>query len=892
MLKITISAQGLDSLYLSKSFNDEELNQVLSELGKEFELHFYYKPEWVEGMYYSGNINGKSLDQALNTILSEFGLIYTVFQNQIVLLPQKEVAYIMGDMVDLNHEKKMDDNLIRIGDASLVGKYKKVMLSGSIKDGATSESLTGATILVESSNNYSVSGYDGSFNLEMAPGVYTLSASCIGYENKKIDIEIFSPGKLEVELFEKTHKINEIVVYAQKADQNIRSHQMSVVQLDSKTIDQLPGMVGDKDIIKSLTMMPGVKSVGEFGSGINVRGGGEDQNLYLIEDAPVLNTSHLMGLLSVVNPDVVHNVTLYKGHIPAKYGERVSSVMDIELQDYNGKEFHVRGGIGLYSSRLMVEGPLINKKVSYKIAGRTSYSNLLLKQMPDYYLQNSSANFYDLSANMKLDLKNNPIKIFGYYSYDYFKYAQDYLYDYGNKLGSFDWSHIFSGNLSSTLSFSYSNYNITREDYQEELEQSSVYSETEYISGKFILNYNGFSGHKMEAGFQAIQYDINPGEQSPINNSKLSYFATEPEKGNEFAFFANDIFELNERITIQAGLRYSFYNNYGPGTVYQYTQEANTLPVVVDSTEYNAGEKIASYNCLEPRVSLKLLLTETSSLKLSYNKNAQYISLLSYTSISTPEDVWKLSDTYIKPLISNQIACGYYRNFFSNQLETSIELYYKRLENLLEYRNGAQLSLNNQVEAELLDADGYNYGVEFLVKKSAGKFNGWFSYTYSRALKQTSGVNTIDQINNNAIYSSSYDKPHDLTIYLNYQLNRRFRVGTNFALASGRPVTLPEYVFKLGTQEVVYYSDRNKYRLPTYHRLDVFISLSESLKKKKKWKGNWTFSVLNVYGRKNAYSVFYKQEEPTEENNYQMFSLYKMYLIGRPLPTITYNFVF
>ncbi len=889
---MTLSAQGLDTLYLNKTYKNIELNQVLSDLENDFKLHFYYKSEWTEGKYYSGAISGKPLDQALLTILRESGLSYTVFQDQVVLLPKKEVAYILGDMVDLNHEKQHDNNLTRIGDASLVGKYQKVKVSGIIKDGATSEALTGATILVESSNNYSVSGYRGDFNLELAPGVYTLSASCIGYENKKIEVEIFSPGELEVELFEKTHKINEIVVYAQKADENIRSHQMSVVQLDSKTIKQLPGLVGDKDIIKSLTMMPGVKSVGEFGSGINVRGGGEDQNLYLIENAPVLNTSHLMGLISVVNPDVVHNVTLYKGHIPAKYGERVSSVMDIGLQDYNGKEFHVKGGIGLYSSRLMVEGPLLNKKVSYKIAGRKSYSNLLLKQMPDYYLQNSSANFYDLSANVKIDLKNNPIKIFGYYSYDYFKYAQDYLYNYGNKLGSVDWSHIFNSNLSSTLSLAYSNYGITREDYQEELEQSSVYSETGYLSGKLTFNFNGIAGHSLEAGVQGIQYDINPGELSPINDSKLSNFSTDPEKGQEFALFANDIFELNERITIQAGLRYSFYNNLGPGTVYQYTQETNTLPVVVDSTLYSAGEKIASYNCLEPRVSLKILLSETSSIKLSYNKNAQYISLLSYTSISTPEDVWKLSDTYVKPLIANQIACGYYHNFFNNQLETSVELYYKRLENLLEYRNGAQLSLNNQVEAELLDADGYNYGVELLVKKGTGKFNGWLSYTYSRALKQTTGVNPANQINNNAIYSSSYDKPHDLTLYLNYMLNRRFRVGTNFALASGRPVTLPEYVFKSGAQEVVYYSDRNKYRLPPYHRLDVFISLSESLKKNKKWKGNWTFSVLNVYGRKNAYSVFYKEEEPSEENNYQMFSLYKMYLIGRPLPTLTYNFIF
>lgn len=887
-----IVAQEVNEYIVSTEFVTKDITDIFRYFEETYNLEFSYKAEWFADYTYSGKFDGEKFSTVIDKILAETGTTHLIFQNQVVLLPRSEVAYIMGDMIDMNHSNRTNTSQILIGDPELIGTYKIVKLQGIVTDGATKEPLTGATILVENSNNYSVSGYSGEYLLELVPGEYNLSASCIGFENRKLDIEIVSPGELEIDLFEKTHKINEIVVYAQKADENIRSHQMSMVQLDAKTIKQLPSIVGDKDIIKSLTMMPGVKSVGEFGSGINVRGGGEDQNLYLIENTPVFNTSHVMGLLSVINPDVVHSVSLYKGHIPAKYGERVSSVMDIQLQDYNGKEFHVKGGIGLYNSRLMVEGPLFNKKVSYKIGGRTSYSDLLLKRMPDYYLQNSSASFYDISANFKIALKNNPIKLFGYYSYDYFKYAEDFLYNYGNKMASADWRHVFNSNLSSQTTFSYSNYNVDRKDYQNELTQSSVSSQIEYLSGKLKFDYTGFQNHQFEAGIQGIQYSIEPGTKTPIGNSKSEIFTTDTEQGEEFSVFLNDIYELNYRITFQAGLRYSYYNYMGPRTIYNYSNEATGLPVVSDSVVYSEGQKIINYNHLEPRLSVKLLLNETSSLKMSYNKNVQYLGLLSYTAISTPEDVWKLSDPYIEPVIANQFAIGYYRNFFNNQIETSVETYYKQLKNVVEYKNGAQLALNNHLEQELINADGYNYGIEFLVKKSAGKINGWIAYTYSRSLKKTSGLNQTNMINNNDFYPSQYDKPHDLTVYLNYQLNKRFRVGGNFAFSSGRPITLPEYVFRSGVHELVYYSDRNKYRLPTYHRLDLFVSLDESLRKDKKWKGSWTFSILNVYGRKNAYSVFYKQEEPSVENNYELFSLYKLFLIGRPFPTLTYNFIF
>jgi len=887
-----VFSQNTDSIIISEKYVDLKLYQVFDQMQEKHNLKFFYKAEWLKDRSFSGEFTDITFDAALKEILLNTGLDFYCYQNNVVLLPREEVAFITGDMLGLNKAVSSSEAVI-IGNMNLVGKFKKLKLSGIITDGANGEPLTGATVMIENTSQYTLSGYNGKYEMEIAPGSYIISASFFGFENKKVSVQAVSPGELNFELFEKSHEINEVVVTALRADENVRSHQMSVVQLDAKSIKQLPSLVGEKDILKSLTMMPGVKSVGEFGSGINVRGGGEDQNLYLIEGAPVFNTSHVMGLLSVVNPDAVHGVTLYKGHIPAEYGERVSSVLDVELKDYNCQEFHAKGGIGIYNSRLLFEGPLFNKKVTYKIGGRTSYSDYLLKQMPDYYLMHSSAKFYDLTGLVNIALKNNPISLFGYYSYDYFKYADNFIYNYGNKLGSAQWSHIFSSYLSTNIKLSYSNYSITRDDYMNIKDQHSIWSQVKYFSGKFNTSFTGINKNKFDIGFQGIKYNIAPGDQTPISGPDATYKSTEREQAVEFSAFANDVIELNQNITLQLGLRYTRYSYLGPKTIYNYSgSNSGIFDDPTDSIVYSPGTNIVNYSGIEPRLSVKFQIDKQSSLKLSYNKNIQYLGLLSYTSISTPEDVWKLSDLYIKPLTVNQIALGLYRNFSNNLIETSVELYYKNQNNVLEYINGAELSLNNHIESELINAYGKNYGIELFVRKSSGRWDGWVTYTYSRALKQTKGNSAKTTINNNTVYPSQFDKPHDLTIYANYHYNRRLRFGANFALSSGRPVTLPEYTFYAGNKQLIYYSDRNKYRLPTYHRLDFSVSYDESLRKNKKWKGSWTFSVLNVYARKNAYSIFYKQETPSEFNNYELFSLYKLYLIGKPLPTLTYNFIF
>jgi hypothetical protein len=669
---------------------------------------------------------------------------------------------------------------------------------------------------------------------------------------------------------------------------------MSLVELDKKSIGQLPSIAGGKDILKGLTIMPGVKSIGEFSSGINVRGGGEDQNLYLINSAPLFNTSHVFGLFSVINPDAVDRLSLYKGHIPASYGERVSSVVEVRTRETPPAKFGIKGGLGLYDSRLMIEVPVIKEKIFFDLGGRTSYSDWLLNHMKDYNLRNSSASFYDLNGTLHVNLGKSRIALSGYASNDEFRFTTEVRYRYGSNLGSLNWSYLINSNLATYLTLAYSEYHAQKDDINSVLAQSRTKSNISYESLKYRIKYGGLQHHTIDAGLNLISYNVQPGIKTPLYaNSLVTSSSLETEQGYEGALFLNDEVNLNDYLAVNVGLRYSVYANTGPGSVAEYAAGVN-----IDTTNitgylnYGRNKVIRFYHGFEPRLSARVKFNEESSVKLSYNRNIQYISLITYSSVATPSDIWKLADPFIKPLIANQIAIGFYRNFFNNTIETSVEVYYKGLANVVDYKDGAQLEMNRNIETQLVNADGRNYGLEFLFKKNSGKVDGWITYTYSRSLRKTNGKFAGEIINHNRYYPSSYDRPHDFSIMANFHQNKRLMFSANFTFSSGRPVTLPEYKYFSGNESVVFFSDKNKYRIPSYHRLDLTISLDESLRLKKKWKGSWSFSVLNVYGRKNAYTIYYKMEDPSPANDYNRFSLYKLYLIGRPVPTISYSFKF
>jgi hypothetical protein len=899
----SIYSQEIDTCTITGAYKQILLTDLFKEIENKYQLKFFYKTEWFENETISVTFNSTPLIRFLDRITDGKPYIYQIIQGKmIVFLPKEEVALMLKQMI--NNGQNQDISYTIIGNPHDAGKYKKVVIKGCVRDGKTGEALIGSNIQIENTTIGSVSNIKGNYSLIVSPGIFNFVVSNVGYERNVIKVKVFGNGNLDIELFEKSLKLEEISIYAQKPDKNVRNNQMSLVEMDSKSIKQLPSLTGEKDIIKSFIMMPGIKSIGEFGSGINVRGGGEDQNLYLIEGTPIFNTTHVFGLLSVVNPDVINNVTLYKGHIPSGFGERVSSVMDIQVRDNNGKTLQSKGGIGLYNSRLMIEGPIIKDSFTFKIGGRTSYSNWLLKQIPDYYLQNSMATFYDINGIVSWKNKNDRFTIFGYKSMDNFRYARLLAYNYGNILGSINWNHYFNQNINSVLILSYSRYEASKDNIEQGYEKNRFATSLNYLSCKYNIKYTGFTRHTLDAGVQSILYNISPGKRTPLDSSSLlqTSFKLEDENGIENAIYLNNLFEINEKLSLNVGIRFSVYYLLGPKNIIHYTSNFDTK---LDSTYYKAGKIVSTYYGLEPRLSFKFQINKESSVKLSYNKNYQYISLLSYSSVIVPTDRWKLSDPYIKPIYVNNYAFGFYRNFLDNSIETSIECYYKTLNNITEYKNDAKIEMNPYVEGELIEASGKNYGIEMMIKKNKGRWDGWISYTYSRSLKKTHGRFKEEIINRNSFYPSSYDKPHDLTVLLTYHPNRRWRLSGNFTITSGRPIALPEYKYvhisevqmesskyRAVSGEIVLFSDRGKYRLPPYHRLDLSISLDESLKIKKRWKGSWTFSLLNVYARKNAYSVFYKKEVPTYENDYKMYSLYKLYLIGRPLPTLTYNFIF
>lgn len=888
-------AQQIDSLVVACSYEQVPLREVIRDLETRYPINFYYKEEWIPASTFTGHHEAIGLAELVDLLVYGTGLEPIIIRNGIYLAPRFEVLAALGQATSQLHGNGAGANgyAVVIGNPHEAGMHKRFQVRGKVRDGKDGTTLIGATVRVMNESIYAVTGFDGDFTLDLTPGSYEIVISSLGFEEKKLEVRAVGPGRLDVDLFESSHEISEVRIYAQRHDENVRGNQMSMVELDARSIKMLPLIAGERDIVKSFTMSAGVKSVGEFGAGMNVRGGGEDQNLYLLEGSPLFNTSHVMGLLSVINPDAVTNVALYKGHIPADFGERVSSVMTIQMRDYSIDQPNIRGGIGIFSSRLLVETPVLTDRVTLKVGGRASYSDYLLSLVPDFNLQNSSAGFYDLFGVMNINLNKNPITISAYNSSNSFQYTDIFSNQYANTLGSISWSHIFSPDFSSNLTTAYSNYQVERHETSEELFAYRVNSQIEYLSSKLKFRYTGFNNHTIDIGAQTVRYSIDPGVRTPLENSWITQQITSSELGNEYSAFINNVWDIGLNTSMQLGLRYTQYYYIGPHTIYSYLDGQPRLPVyVVDSTVFAQGDIINQYGAFEPRFSFRQVINDYSSVKLSYNRNAQYLSLLSYSSISTPEDTWKLADPFLKPVIANQFAIGYYRNFANNMYETSIEAYYKQLDNLVEYRNGAILALNNHVETELLDAIGYNYGIELMVRKNSGKLNGTITYTYSQSLKQTLGESRVDQINRNELYPSQFDKPHDLNVSLNYNYNRRIRFGANFSYNTGRPITLPEFVYNSSGNQLVYFSDRNKYRLPDYHRLDLSVSVDENLRRRRMWKGSWTFSLLNVYGRKNAYTVFYKRDVPNQVNNYRLFSLYKLYLIGTPLPTVTYNFIF
>jgi len=868
------------------STGDLDIAGVTSFLEQQHGVRIFYQPQWFDGVSFAPQTVELSLPLALEAITRDLGLDVAYIGEIIVIMPADE---------RLEERMALDREQTIVGDLNQYGRYSRATVTGTVRDGATGEVLIGAVVYEPESEEGATTDVSGSFKMELPVGNHRLRLSYIGYEERYYDVRLVSDGRATFELFSETIYLDPFVLEAQRAQDNVLRSQMSVVTMDAQTLRELPATFGEQDIVRSMTMLPGVQSVGEFGTGFNVRGGSADQNLILIENVPLFNASHLFGLISVINPDMVSNVTLMKAGIPARYGERASSVMDVRLNaGLDRTETSIRGGLGLINSRLLLQTPVVEERATFSFGARSSYSDWLLNKMPDEDLMNSTARFHDFTAITNIALNpRNYLNLFGYYSYDRFGFLEEQTIDYSNILSSLRWNRIIHESLSSTLILGWSRYEyqVLEQPHINELLHSRMESSLDYKSLKALFSWQPWRDHSLEFGGNLIHYNIHPGELSPFGESStVMHELMDAEQAVEMSVFVSDDMALGELVQMELGFRYTHYLQLGPATVNLYEEgKPMNEQHITGKKDYGQYDIVSSYGGLEPRFGLRYRTGEASSAKVSYNRINQYINLISNTSVISPTDLWKLSDTHIKPLRSDQYAIGYFQNFLDNTIETSLEAYYRNFHNSIEYSSGAEIVMNELLETDVINAKGYGYGVELYVRKNTGRLTGWTSYTFSSSMRRSQEGFREKQINRNRYFPSNYDRPHNLVVNLNYNISRRWRFGASFTYSSGRPVTLPELSYTYGRDYLIYYSDRNKYRLPDYHRLDLSITLGQNLRTDQSGKGSWTLSLMNVYGRKNPYSLFYRRE-PAGAGSHRSFNLYQLYIIGRPLPTITYNY--
>lgn len=761
---------------------------------------------------------------------------------------------------------------------SLLLAQDKFTVSGSVKDGRTGEELIGASVrLKEKPSVGTVTNEYGFFSLTLDKGTYTLLIDFIGYSQVERELMLDKNQKLDVPIGETAKELDAVVVSARKADENIRTAQMGVERIDIKDIANIPVLFGEKDILKTIQLLPGVKSAGEGQSGFFVRGGAVDQNLILLDEAPVYNANHLLGFFSTFNSDAIKDATLLKGNAPPQYGGRLSSVLDIKMNEGNNQNFGGSGGIGLISSKLNLEGPLQKDKSSFLVTGRRTYADLFLKLSPDSTINNNTLYFYDLNAKVNYKLSSSDrLFLSGYFGRDKLGFGSQFGINWGNTTGTARWNHVWNTKTFSNTSLIYSNY-----DYQIKIAAGEtdfkITSQIEDWNLKQEFQFFPNPSNSWRFGVNVIHHTVTPGNvtNASTDGTGINIGNLQKRKSLESALYTGNEQEIGDKWSLNYGLRLSMFNVLGGSNYYNIDAKGN----IIDTLKYASGEVVKTYLYLEPRVSLSYILNPSVSIKAAYARNTQNMHLLSNSTTSSPTDRWVSSSNFIKPEIADQISIGYFQNFADNKYEFSAETYYKTMQNQVDYRDGAQLRINDVVETELLFGKGRAYGLELLLRKKTGKLTGWIAYTLARTERQ------IDGVNNGSWYAARQDKTHDIAVVGIYQLNPKWTFAATWVYQTGNAVTFPSGKYTVADQILWYYTERNGYRMPAYHRLDLSATLQ--LKKRKYWSSELAFSVYNAYGRENAYTIAFKESktDPTK-TEIEQTSLFKW------IPSVSYNFKF
>ncbi|MEO9802522.1 MAG: TonB-dependent receptor [Reichenbachiella sp.] len=869
-------SQDLKSVYIDPSANGVGIKDYLSQVEKDYNVDFIFD----EDKFGNFGMNGLVFRRKL---LDYLHIYFDAFELKLVLIKPNVAVIIPSDLVN----KFSPKNGFLALKQPIPGK---INLTGEIYDIDLNEPLIGAQIVVESVNVGGITNLDGNFSINYNTNdkYNIVRTQYKGFDSylQLVAYSEYGDDKMpRTSLYPSITKLEDVIIRAHSIDRNVSGKLTGIENLGIESIKSLPTFMGEVDLINGLTTLPGVSTVGELASGFNVRGGNLGQNLIRQDGAIIYNPSHLFGFYSAFNPDIVDDVTLIKGGGNARFGSRVSSIMDVTLRNGETRNYHINGGLGMVSSRISVEGPLIKNKSSFILGGRISYADWALDITKDVQLTQSSADFGDVTAKLfQMIDENNFISLSGYASFDSFSLASDSLFSWGNRSLALKWGHNFNSNTDSQLTLAVSKYNseLHNKDgiegfiYKNGITSTNlIYNVESKISENKQINY----------GLEANYSKINPGEsRNTVELSNVLEFDIDDHKSLETALFAQYSWDITTNFAVSAGLRYSQFYRFGKGLVYEYDYNLTNsqFPEKRDSVNYGANELIEFQHGLEPRVSLRYKLNNSTSLKASYYRTYQYIHLISNTTSSSPLDYWLSGGPNLDPQIGDQFSLGVFKNFQEDKYELSAEGYYKDVKNTIDYIEGAEVKLSESIEGNLIQGNGIAYGVEFLARKNTGQLNGWLSYTYSRSLLRFNSAYDILTVNDGDLYPSQYDQPHNLSVVLNYTASKILSISANFSYATGRPITVPISKFSYGGYPTVNsYSQRNEFRVPGYHRLDLSVTLKGE-HPEKRFQGEWVLSIFNVYGRNNVFAVSFDEFGRAS----------KVSIVGNMFPSLSYNFKF
>ncbi len=902
-----VSAQDIDKKTISVNFQQASIEQFVTDLEAKTGLHFYYNPPQFDSLKVTVQATEKPLDMVLGMAFRNTDFHYAITSQAVFLTKGRQLNTSLAPgffntptttapvaaVTDYTEDKQTkvpeattENKLYEIGIKTNNIKAGNATLAGYVRNIKTGEAIIGASIYNPDSKLGVSTDQFGYFSLTLPRGRQVLIIKGLGLKDTRRRIVLYTDGKLNIEMQEQVTSLKEVTISAEKVA-NVKSVEMGVNKLDIKSIKQIPTAFGEADVLRVVLTLPGVQSVGEATTGFNVRGGAADQNLILYNDATIYNPSHFFGFFSAFDPDIVKNIELYKSTVPEKYGGRLASVLEVTDRDGNKKLYTGSAGIGLLTSRLNVEGPIIKDKTSFIFGGRTTYSDWLLSALPDAY-KHSSASFYDLNLGITSQLGDkNTIYLMGYLSQDKFRLNSDTAYGYENKNANIKWKHNFNNKLYSVVLAGIDHYDYNISSTANAVNGYKLNFGVNQYNFRTDFTYYVNPKNTIDFGVSSIYYKLNPGDEEPDGAKSLVVPQVVPqEQALESAIYLGDKYDITPDLSVSAGIRYALYAYLGPQTVDHY---APNLPKeslnVLDSTTYGKNKVINTYGGPEVRLSARYNLNDDVSLKAAYNTMHQFIHLLSNTTAISPTDTYKLSDPNVKPQFGQQVSLGVYRNAKANTIEMSVEVYYKKINNYLDYKSGATLLLNDHIEQDVINTKGKAYGVEFLVRKTAGKLNGWISYTYSRTFLKQDDPTAGELINGGKYYPANYDKPHDFNFTGNYRVSHRFSVSLDVTYSTGRPITLPIAKYDYGGSERVYYSDRNAYRIPDYFRTDLSMNIEGNHKVHQLTHNSWSIGVYNLTGRANAYSTFF-QEQGGAINGYQLS------IFARPIPFVNYNIRF